>query len=155
MPLQIGKWLRGMHLERVFQGDHSAIAKAESFGESKLDDIFKKAVEITENIKNWVNNPIEDLIVKLLPQWAEQVEGKLETYLPIILSGLLAIKDPLAMQEALKNVKFSGNFYWDKFFHDVAVAIANVLADGQVNFADISVAIQFAKDEFFSNKPAE
>lgn len=152
MPLDIGKWdigkwLRGAHVvENIFGRKEGPIEVGPG---TKVDEAVKKAIEVGQDVKKWVNNPIEDLFMHLLPKWAQEAEGKVEKFTPIILAGLLNLSNPLGMQQTLQQVKFTDNFFWDKFWKDFAVALANVMLDGQINFADLSTAVQFAKDHLF------
>lgn len=150
MPLDIGKWIKGWRLEKLFHPEHAEEVKTD------IHSISEKAVDIAEKIKGWINNPIVDFIDNFLPKTVRDAEGEvkkdLNIAIPIILAGLTGLTDPLKMEENLKPIKFTSNFYWDKFFHDLAVGIANVLSDGTISFADLAIAVQFVKDDVLNKE---
>src|SRR5688500_4866451 len=135
----LGKWVRGWRLDKIFKSN-----KEEDI---ELRGAAEKAVLLVEKLKNYIDNPVADLLRKIIPgEWdtkaIESVRGKL----PGILADLRGVESTTDVATALQDIKFSGDDAKNRFYHNLATAAARVLSDGKLSYGDAVIAVQLIYD---------
>ena len=111
---------------------------------SELKTAIHIGVEVTQNIKNFVDSPAADVLTTIIPgDIDDEIKNWLRAKLPGILTKLkLAdscsqLTDPAAITEcAIKVLQGLDADVQSPFFHSLSVLIAEVAADGKLSWSD-------------------
>jgi hypothetical protein len=135
----LGKWIRGWRLDKIFTSKKQEDIELRSAAEI--------AVILVEKLKNYIDNPVADLLGKIIPgDWDTKAIQAVRTKLPAILSDLRGIESTTDVATALNDIKFSNDDGKNRFYHNLATAAARVLSDGKLSYGDAVIAVQLIYD---------
>jgi hypothetical protein len=132
---------------------------------SKIPDEFKNAVhlgvEITENLKGFIDSPVADVLTAIIPGNADDIiKAKLRQALPVFLQSLkladstLNLQDPnLIIQTALQSLRELDPVLRPGVYHNLSVLLTQRAADGKLSWSDGVYLSQWYYDNKF--KPAQ
>jgi hypothetical protein len=115
---------------------------------NKLPATYKNAVRIgvsiTENIKNFVDSPLADVLTTLIPgDIDDKIKQALRTALPLILTDLKLAKDNGTMANpqkitrcAIQALQKLDDEIKNAYLHNLSVLIAQLAADGKLSWSD-------------------
>jgi hypothetical protein len=126
----------------------------------ELKDILKHSTAIVERIKDFIASPTADLLTAIIPSEIDDViKKKLRQILPILFTQLQLVNkcagetDPNKIIAcALETLSQLDTDIQNAYFHSIAVMIAQILADGKLNWADAVTIVQWYYDNFVKMK---
>jgi hypothetical protein len=137
--MSIGKWIRGWRLDKILTSK-----KQEDI---ELRGAAEKAVILVQKLKGYIDNPIADVLSKIIPgNWDSKTIELVRTKLPVILADLTGIEKTVDVTTALKDIKFSSDDSKNRFYHNLATAAARILSDGKLSYGDAVIAVQLIYD---------
>jgi hypothetical protein len=116
-------------------------------------------VIITENIKNFIDSPVADVLTALIPgDLDDEIKNLLRAKLPGILTELKladscsALTDPLQITQcAIKVLQGMDGDLKSAFVHSLSIFIAQVAADGKLTWGDgVTILEWYYQNEFKS-----
>lgn len=120
-----------------------------------IKDHIHVAVVVTENIKNFVDNPVGDFLLTVVDDKVPgDLKEKVKEVLPKVLLGLHIIDDckDLEKEETLKcvadHLKDLAPDIKNVVYHSLAVTLAERLSDGQISFGDAVALVEW----YYRNK---
>lgn len=121
-----------------------------SVAEKFVQDHIHVAVVVTENIKNFIENPVGDFLLTVVDEKVPgDLSGKVKEILPKVLLGLHIIDDckELNEEDTLKciseKLQASSDDFKNVFFHSLAVQLAEKLSDGHITFSDAIALVEW------------
>ena len=114
-------------------------------------------VVVTENIKNFVDSPVADILTAIIPGTADdQIKAWLRAKLPVILTELKladscgALTDPQEITKcAVKVLQGLDGDIKSAFLHNLSILVAQVAADGKLSWNDGVLILQwYYQNEF-------
>lgn len=118
-------------------------------------------VAVTENIKNFVDSPVADILTALIPgDIDDDIKNWLRAKLPVILTELkladscTGLSDPQQITAcAVKVLQGLDGDVKSAFLHNLSVLVAQVASDGKLSWADgVSILQWYYQHEY---KPAD
>lgn len=115
------------------------------------------AVQLTENIKNFVDSPLADVLTAIIPTTADDmVKQWLRLRLPGILTELRLVEATLGLTDpaeitaaAIKVIQGLTGDTKSAFLHDLSIMVAQVAADGKLTWSDgVYILEMYYKYEF-------
>jgi hypothetical protein len=115
---------------------------------NKLPPAIKTAVHlgviITENIKNFVDSPLVDVLTDVIPgDTDDKIKQALRTGLPILLINLKLAQNCSASTNpheitkcAIKTLQNLDSEIKSAYLHNLSVLISRLVADGKLNWSD-------------------
>lgn len=135
----VGKWVRGWRLDKILTSKNEE--------DIELRSAAEKAVILVEKLKKYIDNPIADILSKIIPgDWDNKAIEKVRNTLPGILADLRGIETTTDVATAVSDLKFSDDDAKNRFYHNLATAAARVLSDGKLSYGDAVVAVQLIYD---------
>jgi len=124
---------------------------------SELKTAIHIGVEVTENIKTFVDSPAADILTAIIPgDIDDEVKGWLRAKLPTILTELkLAdscgqLTDPAEITKcAVSVLQGLDKNIQDAFLHSLSVLVAQVAADGKLTWSDGVYILQWYYEHEF------
>ena len=123
----------------------------------ELKTAIKIGVVITENIKNFVDSPVADVLTALIPgDIDDQIKNWLRAQLPTILTELKlagscgSVTDPQEITRCtIKILQGLGGDIKSAFLHNLSIFIAQVAADGHLTWGDGVLLLEwYYKNEY-------
>lgn len=132
----------------------------------KLQKAVQIGVEIVEKIKalDTSNPEFADLITKIIPgHWDDDIKDKLRAALPEIAIQLRLVDATLGLTDPNEIVHAAATFIQNldgdiqsAAFHDFSILAAQVAADGELNFGDAVMLLQYYYEhEVKPNQPTD
>ena len=124
---------------------------------SQLKIAIHIGVQVTENIKNFVDSPAADMLTTIIPGDIDDgIKNWLRTKLPAILTELkLAdncgqLTDPAEITKCAVQVlqELDGDIK-NAFLHNLSILVAQVAADGKLSWSDGVYLLQWYYDHEF------
>ncbi|KAA5532639.1 hypothetical protein F0919_17820 [Taibaiella lutea] len=120
----------------------------------ELKQAIHIGVTVVENIKNVIDNPVVDILTAIIPtDIDDKVKEWLRAELPNILKKLKLVEacsdetDPnRILQCALKTLEELDGDFKSAFLHDLSILIAQVAADGKLDWKDATYLLQWYYD---------
>lgn len=111
---------------------------------SELKTAIHIGVQVTQNIKTFVDSPAADVLTAIIPgDIDEQIKNWLRAKLPAILIELKlaescsGLTDPAAITAcAIKVLQGLDGDIQSAFFHNLSILVAEVAADGKLTWSD-------------------
>lgn len=145
--MHLGKWIRGWRLDKIFSSHQQE--------DVDLKNAAEKAVMLVEKVKTYIDNPVADMIDKIIPgSWDNKAIETVRTKLPGIIADLRGVQSTNDIATSLNDIKFSSDDAKDRFYHNLATAAARILSDGKLSFGDAVVAVQLIYDGIKKEEPA-
>ena len=105
---------------------------------------LKIGITITENIKNFVDSPIADVLTIIIPgDIDDMVRSKLRLSLPVVLTELKLVESSLNLTQqnaitsaAIETIKTMDKTIKSGVLHQLSILITQVAADGKLSWSD-------------------
>ncbi|HVW97497.1 MAG TPA: hypothetical protein VHA56_16105 [Mucilaginibacter sp.] len=118
-------------------------------------------VRITENLKNLIDSPVVDIITLLIPgDIDDKIKQWLRGHLPEILSDLRLIESAAGLTDpdeivaaAMKTLAAMDKGIAGAFYHNIAVMVAQVAADGKLSWSDGVYILEYYYKNAFEPEP--
>lgn len=144
-----------MSLKSFIDGIWSAIKGLFNKLEQEEKKLLPIVITVVQNIKNFVDSPVADVITALIPgDLDDQIRGKLQAFLPKILLELSMLNTCQALPDTnsqlqciLQNLKLSSDSTKDIYYHGLASLILTDLSDGKLSWTDaVGIAEYYYKN---------
>lgn len=148
MRIDIIGWIKGWRLDKFLKG----VAGGDKEAADNLHDTTEKAVELVNNLKAYLQNPMGDFVTAVIPgDWDNDLKAKAELFITKIAGNASLITDCTNLSTAGEQLvcvysKITGlndEDEEDSFWHKLGVLATKVFADGKITFGDAVVAAEF------------
>lgn len=138
----------GAFFKRLFEGLTPELKKAIHWG-----------VIITENLKKVIDSGAADILASLIPgDLDDKIKEKLRLALPKIVIELRLVESALGLTDpqeimiaAVKVIQQLEGDYKSAFLHDFSILVAQVAADGKLEWKDAVYLLQYYYDHKVKN----
>jgi hypothetical protein len=125
---------------------------------SELKTAIHIGVEVTQNIKNFVDSPAADVLTAIIPgDIDDEIKNWLRAKLPQVLTELKladscgSLTDPAAITAcAIKVLQGLDADVQSPFFHSLSVLVAQVATDGKLTWSDGVYLLQWYYDHEYT-----
>ncbi|MGN6395028.1 MAG: hypothetical protein ACTHMI_05680 [Mucilaginibacter sp.] len=146
-------------LSKIWQGIKSLF--------EEMPDELKKAihigVEVTENIKKFVDSPAADVLTAIIPS---EIDNEIKNWLRDKIPGILTemkladdcagLTDPAAITAcAIKVLQGLDSNVQSAFLHNLSIMVAQVAADGKLTWSDGVYLLEWYYQHGFKAKQPE
>ncbi len=111
---------------------------------SEIKAALQIGITITENIKNFVDSPIVDILTSIIPGNIDDViKDKLRASLPVLLTELKLVESSLSLTQpdlivkaAIAVIQTMDKNIKPGILHQLSILMAQVAADGKLSWSD-------------------
>ncbi|MEJ7829410.1 MAG: hypothetical protein WKF91_14465 [Segetibacter sp.] len=144
---EIGKWIKGWRLDKIFKG----IAEGDKDVAQDLEEKTKKAIEFVQWLKEQIRST-GGLITSVIPgTWDDDLKAKAELFLEKATSNARLLSEcaekPTPGEQltcTYNKILISGDeFEENNFWHKLGVLATIVFSDGKITFGDAVTAAEF------------
>ena len=108
-----------------------------------LEKIGEQAVHAVEVVQVWLNDPTLNLAVELTnTNWDDEKLEEVKAILPTIILNLLKVKTLEDAAVAFEEIKVSDDDAENRFYHDLAVALARYFSDRKLSYGECVLLVE-------------
>ena len=111
---------------------------------NEIATALKIGITITENIKNFIDSPVADVLTAIIPgDIDDTIRDKLQLSLPVLLTELKLVESSLNLTQpnsiasaAIETIKTMDKNIKSGVLHQLSILVTQIVADGKLSWSD-------------------